>query len=876
MKKSTNRLLLMAMLVFAGIFAHSQTKKTVSGTVKDSNGSGLPGVSVSIKGTKAGGTITNERGNFSLSANDNATLIFSAVGFTTKEMKVQGDVLEVMLNSAENQLNEVVVTSLGLGKQKKSLGYATTTIKAEELVKTAPTNFATALYGKAPGVRIAAAPGGSTSGVAIQIRGLSSITGRTQPLIVIDGVPIHDGDFNNSNYWSDQRLRGNALTDINPEDIETLTVLKGASAAALYGSQAMNGVIVVTTKTGKGKKGSFGVDVNASYFQDQVAYLPKFQQVRGPGFNPGYQWYASDADGFSSYNLNGTTYRTNIQGSLNFGPKFDGKDILTWDGIVRPYSYQKNGYANLFQKADNTVTNIALSNVAENSTTRFSVTHQGYEGVSLNSKNNKIAMSLNSTYKFGNKVRTQLVVNNIWSKVKDRPYSYDRLINNFTGMVPAFDNGLWYQEKAQTSLGYKYVTGSNRSLTPDENIRFGNYRGDILDYMWNVKNNHVTENNNRLLASLTTYWDILKNLELRGKIATDWTSGKTESMNSSSIPTVFGFSGSYGISTNSYSILYGDVLLTYTQKLNEDMEIKAMAGYMANKESGFTTDVSTRDGLTVENRFDLSSSANTPYNSGSTRSYLTRDALVGTLNFNLKSLWYIEGTLRQERTSTLNPNNSTFNYPSVNSSLILSELFTLPSFVSGAKLRGSWGIVGNYPAPYQANVAYNLGNLGNQGSGSSTLTTTVATGQFGNERLKNEKKHELEFGLEAGFFDNRFNLDAAYYNNKVVDQILPLQLAQTTGASNILTNIGTLQNSGFEFGINGDVLRGRDFSLNVAYNMSFNSNKILKLTNGSNELIHADYDGNAAVLKSVVGNPIGDFYAHPIATDASGQMIIND
>jgi len=867
----------MVMLLLSSIFTFGQNQKTVSGFVRDANGAGVPGASIMIKGSKTGGTFSDENGRYSITAPGNAVLIISAVGFATKEAAIGGgNTLDISLAASDNQLNEVVVTSLGVGKQKRSLGYATTTVKAEELVKTAPTNFATALYGKAPGVRIAAAPGGSTSGVAVQIRGLSSITGRTQPLIVMDGVPISDPNFNNSNYWGDQRLRGNGLIDLNPEDIESLTVLKGASAAALYGSQAMNGVIVITTKSGKGKKGSFGVDVNATYFQDQVAYLPKFQQVRGPGFNPGYQWLSSDADGFASYTLNGTTYRTNVQTSINFGPKFDGEDILTWDGNVRPYSYQKNGYANLFQKADNSVTNIAFSNVAENSTTRFSVTHQGYEGVSLNSKNNKIAMSLNSTYKFGNKVRTQLVVNNIWSRVKDRPYSYDRLINNFTGMVPSFDNGLWYQEKAQTSMGYKYVTGSNRSLTPDENIRFGNYRGDILDYMWNVKHNHVNENNNRLIASLTTYWDILKNLELRGKIATDWTSGKTESMNDSDIPSVFGFSGYYGISTNAYSILYGDVLLTYTQKLNEDMELKVMGGYMANKESGFTTSVGTRDGLTVENRFDLTSSASTPYSSSSSRNFLSRDALVGTLNFNLKGLWYLEGTLRQERTSTLNPNNNTFLYPSVNSSLILSELFTFPAFVSGAKLRGSWGIVGNYPEAYKANVAYNLGNLGNQGSGSSTLTTTTSTGTYGNDNLRNEKKHELEFGLEAGFFNNRFNLDAAYYNNKVVDQILPLQLAQTTGAGNIYTNIGTLQNTGFEFGINGDVVRAKDFRWNVVYNMAFNNNKILKLTDGSNELIHADYDGNAAVLKSVVGQPIGDFYAHPIATDASGQMIIND
>src|SRR5205085_5123823 len=178
------------------------------------------------------------------------------------------------------ELTDVVVIAFGIQKQQKSLGYATTTIKAQELIATAPTNFASALYGKAPGVRIATAPGGSLGGVAIQIRGINSLFGRTQPLIVMDGIPIHDGDFNNGNYWGDQRLRGNSLIDLNPEDIESITVLKGASAAALYGSEATNGVLVVTTKSGKAKKG-LSVDFSTTYFQDRVAYLPQFQNVRG-------------------------------------------------------------------------------------------------------------------------------------------------------------------------------------------------------------------------------------------------------------------------------------------------------------------------------------------------------------------------------------------------------------------------------------------------------------------------------------------------------------------------------------------------------------------------------------------------------------------
>ena len=226
----------------------------------------------------------------------------------------------------------------------------------------------------------------------------------------------------------------------------------------------------------------------------------------------------------------------------------------------------------------------------------------------MGSKNDKVVFDLNTTYKFGTKFRVNLIANDIWQKVHNRPYSDDRLINNFTGMMSAFDNGAWYQNKYQTSLGYRWVTGSNPSLTPDENLTFGNYRNDILDYMWNVKKNTVDEYNNRLIASMTAYWDIVKNVQLRGRVATDWTADKSENKNATTQPLVYGYSGAYGIGTNTYSILYGDVLLSYTKKITDDLELKVLGGYTADKESSYSTNVSTNGGLTTENRFDLTSS----------------------------------------------------------------------------------------------------------------------------------------------------------------------------------------------------------------------------------------------------------------------------
>jgi hypothetical protein len=604
--------------------------------------------------------------------------------------------------------------------------------------------------------------------------------------------------------------------------------------------------------------------------------------VRGAGSPVQYDVYGEDANGFNSktYTINGQNYRALVQGSLNFGPVFDGQPIATWTGEVRPYSPIKNGWAHLFQTANNHVENIAFSSTGDNSSTRFSFTRQHYEGVSLNSSNDKYIANLNTNYKFGKRFRTNFIINDIYSDVKNRPYLDDRLINNFSGMMPTFDDGNWYRSKYKTSLGYKYVTGSNGSLTPDENIKIPNYRTDILDFVWNTLEKQMREDNNRLIASSTSFLDITDNLQLRGRIATDFTSNQARSMEHSEIPSVYGASGYYAIADERYSILYGDVLLSYSKKINSDLELKAMAGYTGDKESGYYKIVGTNGGLTTPNRFDLTSSKN-PITFDPTdqhqyrKSSLTKDALLGTVNLNYKNYLYIEGTVRRDRTSTMNPNSNSFVYPSANAAFVLSEALKLPTIVNYAKLRASWGIVGNYPPMYKANVAYSLNNLGNQGSG-SVLSTSTAVDEYGNDQIKPEKKHEFEFGLETRWLNSRLNFDVAYYNAKVVDMIVPLQIATTTGANHIWANVGTLRNTGLELNISGYPVSGRNFSWETGANFSFNNNKLLKLTTGSTEFTHADYDGNAAVLKSIVGRPIGDFYAHPILTDSKGQKVIVD
>ena len=871
MKKS----LLMLVVLFCTI-SYSAFAQKVSGKVTGANQEPLPGAYVLVKGTSTG-TVTDEKGEFSLTTALTNTLVLSFTGFETIEVPLEGrSVVDVVMLESAAQLGEVVVTALGMSKQQKALGYASSTIKAEDLTNAGTPNLATALYGKAPGVRIAATPGGATSAVNINIRGVNSITGRSQPLIVLDGVPIRDGEVRNNDYWSDQRLRGNGLLDINPEDIDNISILKGASAAALYGSEAVNGVVLITTKSGKGKKG-MNVDFNASYGVDNVAYLPRYQNIRGAGAPIHVNNGGQDAEGFIYYDTNGDGTKDTrgiLNYSINFGPKFDGKPIMGWDGIVRPYEAQEDNYAGLYQQGHTANVNVAVSQASENSNIRFSLTRQDNRGLSLNAGNQKNIANLNSTFRLGKKWSTDLLVNYINQKTENRPYSIDRMINNFTGMIGRFDNADWYLNKYQTSRGYRFVTGTGQSLTPNENIIYNGFKGDIADYVWRVNKNLLDEFSNRVIASMTHHYQILPDLKFRGRISTDFTSERIETRNYTERPLAFGNSGYFGLENNLYSILYGDALLTYTKRLSPNFELNVMGGYMATKDVATFVSRGTNGGLSTENLFDIAATINVA-NSGSSRSALVKDAYIGTINLDYKGYLFVEGTIRRDRTSTMNPENNSFIYPSVNTSFIFTDAFDLPDFISFGKLRGSYGVVGNYPDIYRANIAYNQGTLGIQAVGGTPVLYTNISSSFGNDLIRPEQKKEFEFGLEARFLKNRITFEASYYNAQIVDQILPLTLASTSGATSVLTNIGTLRNKGLELSLRGTVAKTNNLFWEIGVNYSSNKNVVEKLANNATELLHADYDGSAAQLRSVVGQPMGDFYVPPVATSANGQQIVN-
>ncbi|MBV6641256.1 MAG: SusC/RagA family TonB-linked outer membrane protein [Cyclobacteriaceae bacterium] len=864
------KLLTLLLLTISASVAFSQ--RVISGKVtSDEDGSSLPGVNVIVVGTQQG-SVTDVDGNYTISVEPGATLRFSFIGHEDQEIAVgERSTINVELSTDVTQLGEVVVSAYGIEKDKRKTGYAVSTIESVDITRTAAPTLGASLYGKAPGLQIQSTPGGATSGVSLNIRGFASITGNTQPLIVLNGVPIRSGEFNNGNYWSNQRIQGNGLTDLNPADIEDITILKGASAAALYGSEANNGVVMITTKSGRGTKG-LGVELFTSYTNDRIAYLPRYQNVRGPGYPVTLADAGQGQDGFID---DGDGNRYLINTSVNFGPEFDGQPVRAWTGEIVPYEASNSSYADLFQNANSQMTNVALSAANEKANMRLSYTRQDNQMISFGSKNERNVFNLNTSFNLAEWSKTDITVQYINQFTHNRPYKVDRMINNFTGMMDRFEKAEWYFEYYQTSLGYRFRTGNQASATPDENITYAPFRSDIADYVWRVNKFTSDERDNRIIASITETIQFTDNLSLRGRLANDFTSQKTQNETPNNFPLVIGNSGGFSIAQNTLSNLYGDVLLTFDGEITEDLAISAMAGYSARIEEEIYQSTGTNGGLATENFFDLSSSVN-PVNVNLNRVNRVNDAFIGTVSFNFRDYLFIEGTARRDRFSTMNPDNNSFVYPSVNSGFIFSDLIALPPSITFGKLRASYGVVGNYPGVYQANVAYNQNNLGVQGAGVAPLYTFLPSGTFGNDLIRPEQKHEFEIGLETRFLRNRIGFDFAYYNAQIRDQILPLDIAQSTGAGAILTNIGTLRNQGLELAIDAQVFKRNDFNWDAMLNLARNTNKVEKLANNSTELIHANFDGNAAEIRSVVGRPMGDIFTHPVATDDNGNMIVQD
>ena len=859
------------MLFSVGIYAQDIT---VKGSVVDQNGEPVIGASVKAAGGKVG-AITNADGEFLIKCPANSQLEVSYIGFASQVVSAK-DKVQVVLLEDVNGLNEVVVTALGIKKDARKVGYAVSQVKAEDLVKTGAPNFASALYGKAAGVRVQSAPGGNVSAVSMTVRGLTSISGNTQPLIVMDGVPIRNGNTNNEGYWDNQRIRSNGLVDINPEDIENISILKGAAATALYGSEGNNGVVMITTKKGANGTGTH-VDLSANVSWDFIAYMPDMQTEFGPGYdnwvlgddNPqaltGFRDTRVDRNGKSIITPNRETY-------YSYGARYDSsKKVTYFDGTVRSYEpIGGNQWNEVFRTGVNQNYNLAITNSTDRNNVRFSYTYSDTKAMQYNSNNHKHNFNLAGSFDIAKNLKLNYAATYLTQYIKNRPYRITRIVQNYSGMFGAFTDVKYIREHTMTSLGYQNSVyagngGTTNTLTPDEQFLYTPMGSTSLisEYFWNILGKTQEENHNRFIASVNPTWEIIPGLTLSARVATDLTADKQENKNYSENSHIFSTDGKYSdgyeLRNSKYEIVYGDAMLSFDKIFADKHNVQANLGYNARQESYYLSNVWTNQGLSQENWFNLNASVGTP-GAGSSESHLLRTGAYLTATYGFDNWAYLEGTIRNEKTSTLKKGNNSFWYPSVSASIIFTEMLKEknPAWYDYGKLRVSFGVVGNDPGVYFANNAFSQGTLQRD---ASYIYNYIGT-SVGNESLRPEKKKEFEIGLESKFFKNRLGFELTYYSNDIEDQLLRTTSAASMGAQSMWMNIGDLTNKGIEFAVYGTPVMTKDLRWDVRANIAWNKNKVKKLAEGLDVLSHQNFDNGAVSLESHVGEPMGDFYSY--------------
>lgn len=868
--------------------AISQQAGKVTGVVEDDFGA-VAGASVVVKGT-TNGTITDMDGKFTLEGVKSGDMIqISFIGYSTQEIKYNGEPsLNVKLKEDTQKLDEVVVTALGIKKDAKKLGYAVSTVSSDELTKTGGSNLATGLYGKAAGVRIQSAPGGGTSSVSISVRGLSSITGNTQPLIIMDGVPIHNGNANNDGYWDNQRIESNGLVDINPEDIENISILKGAAASALYGSEAANGVVMITTKKGKAGSGTH-VDFSANISFDKVAYMPEIQKEYGPGYDNSQLGNDSELalTGFRNARVdrNGNPIVTpNRETYYSWGAKYDPSKMVTYfDGTQRAFSpIDHNQWADIFRTGVNQTYNLSLTNSTEKNNVRFSYTYNDVKAMQLNSNNNKHNFNLNGTFNVTNNIKLNYTATYQNQYIKNRAYRISRLVTNYSGMFGGFTDVDYIRDHTVTSMGYLNSIaavngGSSETLTPDEQFLYTPMGSTSLmsEYFWNILGKVQEEDHQRFIGSVNPTWEIIPGLTLSGRIATDLTVDKIENKENTENAHIFStngqYSDKYGLTNNRYSIVYGDVMLMFDKTFAEKHNITANLGWNARQESFYESYTGTTQGLTQENWFHLNASVGTK-EAKMTKQDLLKTGMFLTASYGFNNWGFLEGSIRQEKTSTLSNGNNTFWYPSVSASLLYTELMgeKSPTWWNYGKVRLSYGVVGNAPEIYLANLAFEQNALQRD----KIYVSQYVPKNIGNEAIKPETKHEIELGIENKFLNNRLGMEFNFYTNTIKDQILATTSAASMGAQSMLMNVGELANKGIELNVYGTPIENKDWKWDLRANVAWNKNTVKKLAEGLDVLTHTSVDGGAAVLESHVGESMGDWYTYTFKTDENGNRIV--
>lgn len=850
-------------------------ERSVTGRVTADDGSTLPGVNISIKGTTRG-TTTNSQGDYTISAEGSSTLVFSFIGFQTTEVLLGTQTsLNVMLKSDVSQLQEVVVTALGQEKKRNELVYAAQQVSAEQITQTRSTNLMSSLAGKVAGLDIknTNSMGGSTSTI---IRGYKSITGNNQALYVIDGVPVSNANNNTSTQATGGAGTdyGNAASDINPDNVASINVLKGAAATALYGSRAANGVILITTK--QGKKNSFDVTVNSGVTWgkiDKSTYV-RYQKEYGAGYGGANDFYEGDLG-------SGTGPIAAFDADASFGPKFDPNlMVYQWDafdptspnfGKARPWVAAKNGPDKFYETGVTSNQSVNISGGSDNSTFKLGFTRNDEKGVLPNSNLGKNLFNFAATFDISKKLSVTGNVN--YSQVK----GVGRFGTGYNGKNPNQQFRQWFQTNVDLVEQKDAFFRSQQNTTwnwANHTSAEGNYPIYSDNPYWNRYKNFSNDTRDNFFGYASATYKLASWVDFTGRFSYNGTSDLQEeriATGSSDVPQYSRFNRLFN-ETNL------DLIVNFRKSITKDLHFNGLIGSSMRRSKETSIRASTNGGLTVPNLYALSNSVNSIEPPTEFLRRIGVDGIYAQASFGYKDLLNLELTARQDKSTTLPKVNNTYFYPSVGGNFVFSELPALKAnWLTRGKLSANYAEVGN-DAPWGS-----VRNVYDKPTAIGSIPYFSLPNIKNNANLKSERTRNIEFGLETAFLDDRVGADITWYRSSTIDQILPVNVTSATGYTQMYINSGEVQNKGIEISAFVTPIRTQNFSWTMNVNFARNRNKVMSLYGDVTNVPIATLQGgvsiNAGFLKDeatgkITGLPFGVIRGTDFQYHENGQKIV--
>jgi len=839
MKTKFTRICTSFVLFFA--LTLSAYAQQISGTVTDENGVPLPGATVLVQGT-SNGVSTDFDGNYSISASQGDTLVFSFVGYSSQSVVVGSSSTVNVSLEPDNALEEVVVTALGVQRNTKALGYSVTNVEGDEISANPSTNAINALQGKVAGVNITGGAMGAKGSSRVVIRGSSSLTGNNQPLYVVDGITINNNNLGAAGMWGGTDF-GDGISSINPDDVASVTVLKGGAAAALYGSRASNGVIIITTKNGLGSEG-LGIEINSTtQFDTLNTSLWDTQTTYGAG-------------SLGSAPSNSTSAMDNMWSA--WGAKMSGQLVPQFDGVSRPYVYSDN--KDKFYRTGTTYSNtISFSTANENGNTRFSLTNLDNDDISPNSSLDRNQIGVNTSQQLGDNLRVDANMKYILEdqsgnpRLSDGPGNANWIINNYA-----------------PSMDVDWAKGPNGDGRNDDLTEYRATPSIYIQNPWFAQNYYVNDaEKERFIGSINARLDLTDFLYIRGRVGTD----RYDLHRTTSEPYGTGYKPQGGINhfKLAFQQLDADFFLgTDNLSLTDQVSLTAFVGIGSNIIKSESLSINGNDFI-VPSLVSINNVKAKSAGYGFSEKQI--NSAYGSAEFGYNDWAYLTVTARNDWFSTLSlagknaPNNDL--YTSATLSLVLSDAFDLGD-ISFLKLRAGYSqVAGGADSPYSLNLTYGIVGQGHLGASLGQING----GQIPNTEITPFEKNETEFGFDIRMLDNRLSLDATYYDNETVGDIVGVSASATSGFGSALANLGEITNSGVELLVKYKPIVTDDFAMEVSLNYTNNESKVVATNDtGGNISLDEPRDRNLRVTH-IVGEKYGALFGTSFQRDSQGRIV---